>query len=59
MQMTPHYWLLIASQQTHLHAVAASLNSDLTRILEWFNHWCMIQSPKKTKALVVIVDPGP
>ena len=33
-------------------AVAASLNRDLARIQEWFNHWCMIQSnPNKTKAL--------
>ena len=34
-------------------AVAASFNRDLARIQEWFNHWCMILNPYKTKALVV------
>ena len=34
-------------------AVAASLNWDFSRIQEWCNHWCMILTPKKTKALVV------
>ena len=34
-------------------AVAASLNSDLARIHEWCNHWCMIQDPNTTKSLVV------
>ena len=34
-------------------AVAASLNGDLARIQEEYNHWCMIQNPNKTKALVV------
>ena len=34
-------------------AAAASLNRDLTRIHEWWNHWCMILNPKETKALVV------
>ena len=39
-------------------AVAASLNRDLARIQEWYNHWCMIQNLDKTKGWVVIVDPG-
>ena len=34
-------------------AVAASLNRDLGKIQEWFNHWYMILNPNKTKALVV------
>ena len=34
-------------------SVAASLNRDLARILEWCNHWCMIQNPNKTKAFIV------
>ena len=33
-------------------AVAASLNRDLDRIQEWYNYWCMILNPNKTKALV-------
>ena len=43
-------------------AVAASLNRDLARVQEWCNHWCMIPSANKTKALVVsrsrTVNPG-
>ena len=34
-------------------AVAASLNRDLARTEEWFNHLCMILIPNKTNALVV------
>ena len=34
-------------------AVAAFPNSDLARIQEWCNHWCMKLNPNKTKALVV------
>ena len=34
-------------------AVAASLNSDLARIREWCNHWCMILNLNKTKAFIV------
>ena len=34
-------------------AFAASLNGHLARIQEWFNHWCMIPFPNKSKALVV------
>ena len=34
-------------------AVAASLNMDLAKIQEWWNHWCMILNPNKTKAFVV------
>ena len=33
--------------------VAASVNRDLSRIHEWCGHWCMLLSPKKSKALVV------
>ena len=34
-------------------AVDASLNRDLARIQEWWNHFCIILNPDKTKALVV------
>ena len=34
-------------------AVAASLNWDLVRILEWCNHWFMVLNPNKTKAFVI------
>ena len=34
-------------------AVAASLNRDLARIQEWYNHWCMLLNANKTKALVI------
>ena len=39
--------------QGGVKGVAASLNSDLARIQKWYNHWCMILNPNKTKALVV------
>ena len=42
-------------------AVAASLDRDLAKIQEWYNHWSIILNPNKTKALVVsnskIVNP--
>ena len=34
-------------------AVAASLNTNLARIQEWCNNWCMILNPNITKATVV------
>ena len=51
MLMTPHYWQLFASQQTG--KLLLPPNSDLARMLEWSNHWCMMLTLNKTKALVV------
>ena len=34
-------------------AVAACCCRNLARIQEWYNHWCMILNPSKTKALVI------
>ena len=50
-QTTPHYWQLLASQQTH--AVTASFSRASARIQEWCNHWCMILNLNKTKVIVV------
>ena len=50
------WWLRISSscsQGSRQTCVAASLNKDLARIQEWFNHWWRILNPNKTKILVV------
>ena len=53
--------LAVVRKPAERPAVAASLNRDLARIQEWCKHWCTIQNPNKTKALVVsrsrIVNP--
>ena len=60
--MTPHYWQLLASQQTDLLSLPP-FNRDLARILEWCNQWCMILNPNKTKAsggnLIQDCEPSP
>ena len=45
--------LTLVRQPSDRPVVAASLNRDLDLIQEWYNHWCMILHPNKTKALVV------
>ena len=45
--------LAVVRKPAERRAVAASLNRDLSRIQEWCNHWCVILSSNKTKALVV------
>ena len=42
-----------ADDSTLLTVVGTSLNMDLARIQEWFNHWCMILNLNKTQTLVV------
>ena len=45
--------LAVVRKPADRSAVTASLNRDLARIQEWYNHWCMILNPNKTKILVV------
>ena len=45
--------LAIVRKTADRPSVAATLNMDLARIQEWYNHWCMIQNPNRTKALMV------
>ena len=52
------WFLEVVRKPADRPAVAASLNKDLARILEWYNHWCLILNPNKTKSFVVIVYPG-
>ena len=46
-------YVIVKRLNVRRSAVAASLNSDLARVQEWCNHWCMILNPNKTKAVVV------
>ena len=52
MLMTPHYYQLFAGQQTNL-LLLPPFNRDLANFQEWFNHYCMILNPNKSKALMV------
>ena len=44
--------LAVARKPADRPAFAASLNSGLGMIQEWYNHWCILLNPNKTKALV-------
>ena len=41
--------LAIVPKPADRPAAAASISSDLARIQEWCNHWCMILNPNKTR----------
>ena len=45
--------LAVVRKKADSIVVAASLNRDLARIQEWWNHSCMILNPSKTRSLVV------
>ena len=45
--------LVVTCNPAETPAVAASPNRDLAKIQKWYNHWCLIVNPNKTKALVV------
>ena len=53
MQMTPHYWQLLASEKTDLLLLLPLTARDLARIQEWCNQWRMILNFNKIKFLVV------
>ena len=50
--MAPHYWHLLASEQTDL-LFLPPFNRDFARLQEWCNRWCLMLNPNKTKALVI------
>ena len=45
--------LAVVHKSTDRPAVTAFLTTDLARIQEWCNHYCMVLNPNKTKSLVV------
>ena len=46
--MTPHDF----RDESDTPILAASVNRDLVRVLEWYSRWCMSLNHKKTDALV-------
>ena len=45
--------LAVVRKPADTSAVATSLNTELATIQEWYNLWCIILNPNKTKALAV------
>ena len=48
--------LAVVLKPANAPAVAASLYTDVARIQEWCNQWCMILNPNKTKSLIVSIS---